>query len=45
MPLSEEDPTLVNITKLEKKSGSVKLELTFKGGVTKNVTIRVKKGK
>ena len=43
--LSEDDPTLVNITKLEKKSGTIKVALSFKGGMTKNVTIRVKKSK
>ena len=42
--ISEEDPTLVNITKLNKRSGSIKLMLTFKGGVTENVTIKVKQG-
>ena len=43
--ISEDDNTLVNITKLEKKRCIIKIALTFKGGVTRNVTIRVKKSK
>lgn len=33
------DPTRINIRSMSKKSGHVKLKLTFRGGVTKNVTI------
>lgn len=41
--VSEVDPTIVNITKLDKQSGAVRLKLTFKGGVTKILKITVKK--
>ena len=43
--VSAEDTGLINITKLSKKSGSIKATLTFKGGVKKTVTIKVKKAK
>ena len=38
-----DDPTVINISDLSKKSGSVKLKLTFAGGVTKTVTVKVAK--
>ncbi|MCR4640566.1 MAG: hypothetical protein K5697_00875 [Lachnospiraceae bacterium] len=40
-----EDYTQVLIRKLNGKSGSVKVPLTYPGGVTKKVTVKVKKGK
>lgn len=38
-----EDKTSVTVSNLTKNSGNVKLTLTFRGGVTKNVTVKVKK--
>ncbi|MBQ9867120.1 MAG: hypothetical protein IJM34_08885, partial [Lachnospiraceae bacterium] len=43
--VSAEDTGLINITKLSKKSGTIKATLTFKGGVKKKVTITVKRAK
>ena len=37
------DMTEINIKSMDAKSGSVKVKLTYPGGVTKNVTIKVKK--
>ncbi|MBR3306823.1 MAG: InlB B-repeat-containing protein [Lachnospiraceae bacterium] len=38
-----EDKTAVTVSNLTRNSGNVKLTLTFRGGVTKNVTVKVKK--
>ena len=38
-----EDKTTVTVSNLTKHSGSVTLSLGFKGGITKNVTVKVKK--
>lgn len=38
-----DDPTVINISDLIKKSGSVKLKLTFLKGVTKTITLKVTK--
>ena len=38
-----DDPTVINISDLSGKSGSIKLKLTFAGGVTKTVTVKVAK--
>ncbi|MBP5609008.1 MAG: hypothetical protein J6X66_12195, partial [Lachnospiraceae bacterium] len=38
-----EDSTVINISDLTKKNGSVKLKLTFPGEVTKTVTVKVTK--
>ena len=38
-------PNRILITKLKGKSGSVKATLTYPGGVTKTITIKVSKGK
>ncbi len=41
--VNENDPTEVDIYSLTRKSGSVKVKLTYTGGVTKTVTVTVKK--
>ena len=43
--VSEEDPTVINISGLSGKSGSVKVKATFPGGLEKTVTIKVKESK
>ncbi len=43
--VNEYDRTEVNVKTLTGKSGSVKLTLTFNGGVTKTVTVKAKKAK
>ncbi|MCR4643238.1 MAG: hypothetical protein K5697_14585, partial [Lachnospiraceae bacterium] len=43
--VNECDRTEVNVKTLTGKSGSVKLTLTFNGGVTKTVTVKAKKAK
>lgn len=43
--LDPNDPGCILIKKLTGKSGSIKATLTFAGGVTKTVTIKVAKGK
>ena len=41
----EADPERILIKKLDGKSGSVKVKLTYAGGMTKTVVIKVQKGK
>ena len=46
--VAEVDPnnaSRILIKKLNGKSGSIKVKLTYPGGVTKTVTIKVSKGK
>ena len=43
--VSEDDPTVINLSGLTGKSGSVKVKATFPGGLEKTVTIKVKAGK
>ena len=43
--VSEEDPTVINLSGFTGKKGSVKVTATFPGGLTKTVTITVKPSK
>ncbi|MBR3524415.1 MAG: hypothetical protein IKO11_01085 [Lachnospiraceae bacterium] len=43
--VNDYDRTEIDVLSLAGKSGSVKVTLTFPGGVTKNVTVKVKTGK
>ena len=43
--VSAEDPSVIEIGSLSKKSGSIKVKLNFNGGYTKSVTIKVKQAK